>query len=263
MVQKDFLTVGELAKEMDVTVRTLQYYDKEGVLKPSEKSEGGRRLYSKKDLVKLHQILSLKYLGFSLDKIKKMMLSLDKPDEVALVLEKQYLVVEEQIKNLQQALVAINALREEVLLIEDVNFSKYADIISLLKVENKNYWVLKLFDDKLSNHVRDRFVNNRELGAELFETYITILEEAVLLKKQNEPFQSIKSIDLAEKWWNMVIGFTGGDMSLLPQLMSFNENKKGWNEEIAAKQKAVDDYIGQALTCYFSENGISIPEKEG
>ncbi len=263
MVKKDFLTVGELAKEMDVTVRTLQYYDKEGVLKPSAKSEGGRRLYSKKDLVKLHQILSLKYLGFSLDKIKKMMLSLDKPDEVALVLEKQYMVVEEQIKNLQTALAAINALREEVLSIEDVNFSKYADIISLLKMENKNYWVLKLFDDKLSDHVRDRFGDNGEMGAELFKTYTTILEEAVQLKKQNEPFESKKSLELAEKWWKMITEFTGGDMSLLPQLMSFNENKKGWNEEIAAMQKQVDDYIGRALMCYFSENGISIPEMEG
>lgn len=66
MRNSDFFTVGELAKEMDVTVRTLQYYDKEGLLKPSTKSGGGRRLYSKKDMVKLHQILSLKYLSFSL-----------------------------------------------------------------------------------------------------------------------------------------------------------------------------------------------------
>lgn len=263
MEKKDLLTVGELAKAMNVTVRTLQYYDKVGVLKPSAKSEGGRRLYSKKDLVKLHQILSLKYLGFPLEKIKYMMLSLDTPDEVALVLEKQYIVVEEQIKNLQTALAAINTLREEVLLIEEVNFSKYTDIISLLKMDNKNYWVLKLFDDKLSNHVRDRFGDNGELGVELFKTYTTILEEAVLLKKKNEPFQSKRSMELAEKWWNMITEFTGGDMSLLPQLMSFNDNKEGWNEEIAAKQKQVDDYIDQALMCYLSEKGISIPEMEG
>ena len=55
---------------MDVTVRTLQYYDREGVLSPSAESAGGRRLYTDKDLVRLHQILSLKSLGFSLDDIK-------------------------------------------------------------------------------------------------------------------------------------------------------------------------------------------------
>ena len=106
MKNKDLLTVGELAKEMDVTVRTLQYYDKEGLLKPSSKSEGGRRLYTKKDMVKLHQILSLKYLGFSLDEIKDKIFSLDDPKEVARILKSQSMIIKSQIENLKSALVA-------------------------------------------------------------------------------------------------------------------------------------------------------------
>lgn len=54
MSNKEYLTVGELSKIMNVTVRTLQYYDKEGILCPSKMSEGGRRLYSSKDIVKLN-----------------------------------------------------------------------------------------------------------------------------------------------------------------------------------------------------------------
>ena len=69
-VPQGYLTVGEVAKRMDVTVRTLQHYDKEGLLSPSALSEGGRRLYTDKDIVKLHQILSLKHLGFSLNDIR-------------------------------------------------------------------------------------------------------------------------------------------------------------------------------------------------
>ncbi|MEG0128112.1 MerR family transcriptional regulator [Clostridium sp.] len=87
MKNKDLLTVGTVAKEMDVIVRTLQYSDKQGLLNPSFKSEGGRRLYTKKDMVKLHQILSLKYLGFSLDEIKDNILSFDNPMKVARILE--------------------------------------------------------------------------------------------------------------------------------------------------------------------------------
>ena len=59
-IPQGFMTVGEVAKKMGVTVRTLQYYDKEGLLSPSAESEGGRRLYTDKDLVMLHQIISLK-----------------------------------------------------------------------------------------------------------------------------------------------------------------------------------------------------------
>ena len=43
-------TTGEVAKLCGVTVRTVQYYDARGILVPSEVSEGGRRLYSQKDV---------------------------------------------------------------------------------------------------------------------------------------------------------------------------------------------------------------------
>lgn len=39
-IPKGYMTVGELAKKMGTTVRTLQYYDKEGLLSPSSESEG-------------------------------------------------------------------------------------------------------------------------------------------------------------------------------------------------------------------------------
>ncbi|MDE6128649.1 MAG: MerR family transcriptional regulator, partial [Lachnospiraceae bacterium] len=78
-IPEGYMTVGEAAKKMGVTVRTLQYYDRENLLCPSAASEGGRRLYSDKDLIKLHQILSLKSLGFSLDDIKERLIPLDNP----------------------------------------------------------------------------------------------------------------------------------------------------------------------------------------
>ena len=67
-----YLTVGEAANKMGVTVRTLQYYERaisefmtgKVCLPPSAQSEGGRRLYTDKDLIKLHQILSLNRLAF-------------------------------------------------------------------------------------------------------------------------------------------------------------------------------------------------------
>lgn len=63
-------TVGEFAEKMKVSVRTLQYYDKQGLLKQTSHSEGGRRLYSSHDAIILQQILSLKYIGLSLEEIK-------------------------------------------------------------------------------------------------------------------------------------------------------------------------------------------------
>lgn len=96
-IPQGYMTVGEIARKMDVTVRTLQHYDREGLLSPSAMSEGGRRLYTDKDIVKLHQSLSLKHLGFSLDDIKNRLSSLDTPAEMADVLMEQAAVVRQKI----------------------------------------------------------------------------------------------------------------------------------------------------------------------
>ena len=96
-----YMTVGEVAKKMRTTVRTLQYYDKEGLLSPSAESEGGRRLYTDKDLVTLNQIISLKSLGFSLDDIKERLISLETPADVANALTEQADDIRQKIEQLQ------------------------------------------------------------------------------------------------------------------------------------------------------------------
>ena len=207
-MEKEYLTVGELAKKMGVTVRTLQYYDKENILNPSAFSEGGRRLYSKKDIVKLHQIISFKYLGFSLEDIKTQLFVLDTPEEVSKVLEFQKEVVEKQILSYQNALNALTLLQDEVKAIGTVDFSKYAEIIELLKMGNENYWAWKHFDTPLREHIAKRFGKDADAGNRIFDTYKVVLEEALSLEEQGEDPKSEKSYILAEKWWGMIMDFT-------------------------------------------------------
>lgn len=259
-MKNDFMTVGELAKCMGVSVRTLQYYDKENLLKPTAVSEGGRRLYSPKEVIKLHQILSFKSLGFSLEEIKNRILPMDTPKEFALILEQQKKALEEEIQTLREAADMLEKLHGEALAMEKVDFKKYADIIELLKMNNPAYWVYKYFDDGLADHIRNRFKDQPETGLEIFETYKTLAEEALRLNRGGESPTSEKSIALAEKWWNMVMEFTGGDMSLLPQLVAFNDKKDSWDNTMGEKQKEIDDYVEAILTAYFERNGAQAPE---
>ena len=67
-----YYTTGEFARMAHVTIRTIRYYDKKGLLKPSFINESGYRMYSDEDFLKLQKILSLKYLGFSLNEIGNM-----------------------------------------------------------------------------------------------------------------------------------------------------------------------------------------------
>ena len=107
VIPEGVMTVGQLAKKIGITIRTLQYYDNAVLAFPSVESEGGRRLYTDKDLVKLHQILSLKSLGFSLKDIKGGLISLKTPDDVAKALTEQADVLRKKIEQLKDSLVAI------------------------------------------------------------------------------------------------------------------------------------------------------------
>src|SRR5690349_3152892 len=70
------LKVGELARRTGLTVRTLHHYDEIGLLKPSQHTESGHRLYSAGDVTRLQQVVSLRQLGFSLEEVRD---CLDKP----------------------------------------------------------------------------------------------------------------------------------------------------------------------------------------
>ena len=63
------MTVHEVSKLTGVSIRTLQYYDKIGLLKPSAYSEAGYRLYDDTSLEKLQQILLFRELQFPLGEI--------------------------------------------------------------------------------------------------------------------------------------------------------------------------------------------------
>lgn len=64
MQKDDLYSSGEFAKMAHVSVRTIRYYDKQNILKPTYITDYGARFYSHEDLVRLQQILLLKYLGF-------------------------------------------------------------------------------------------------------------------------------------------------------------------------------------------------------
>ena len=256
---QDYMTVGEMAKKMGVTVRTLQYYDQQGLLSPSAESEGGRRLYTDRDMILLHQILSLKHLGFSLDAIKNHLTALETPADVAAALTEQASVLRRKIETLSESLQAIEALKTEVLQMQSVDFKKYADIIVNVQMKNNFYWLIKHFDEQTLDHIRSRF--DRDSGLAFMDAFTRLQDEALRLLKAGEPPEGQQGQALAKAFWAMVTEFTGGDTSLLPKLMEIGQFK-GTDNAWQQKQALVNRYIEPALGAYFSRLGIN-PFEEG
>lgn len=250
MEKKEYMTVGEMAKRMGTTVRTLQYYDREGLLPPSAESGGGRRLYTCKDMVRLHQIQALKSLGFSLSDIKNKLIPLEAPGEVEKLLLRQEQAVREQIGQLTETLGRLQALRKEAAQMRTVDFRKYADIIANLQLHNENYWLIKYFDGDTLDHIRSRF--DRESGAAFMERFRSLNARALKLREQKAAPESASAQALAEEFWGMVMEFTNGNLEMLPELMRFGEIL----EEHGGCQKSVNEYLQPALELYFQRTGI-------
>ena len=68
-IRRALYQAHEFAELAGVTIRTLHHYDRLGLLKPSRRTEAGYRLYSESDLVRLEQIIVLKFLGLPLKRI--------------------------------------------------------------------------------------------------------------------------------------------------------------------------------------------------
>jgi DNA-binding transcriptional MerR regulator len=64
-------SIGDLAKEFDVTLRSLRFYEDKELLFP--KRDGAKRLYSRRDRARLKLILMGKRVGFSLTEIREML----------------------------------------------------------------------------------------------------------------------------------------------------------------------------------------------
>ena len=253
-IPEGFMTVGEVAKKMGVTVRTLQYYDKEELLSPSAESEGGRRLYTDKDLVMLHQIISLKSLGFSLKDIKGRLNSLKTPDDVANALTEQADAIRINIKQLKDSLAAIEQLKTEVLQMQTVNFKKYADIIVNLQMKNDSYSLIKRFDDDTLDQIRSRF--DKKSGLDFMDRLNRLSDEIVRLQKEKVPADSEQCQQVVLEYWGLIMEFTNGDMTMLPKLMevgNIDTATNAWEE----KQKIVNDYLEPALQVYFSRLGTN------
>ncbi|GAA2735081.1 MerR family transcriptional regulator [Pedococcus aerophilus] len=106
------LTVGQVAEQFDVTVRTLHHYDEIGLLTPSDRSRAGYRLYTPEDLTRLQHVVVYRRLGFALEEVA---LLLDHPESAAQHLRRQRAAVMTRLDEMRDLVVAIDrALEREM-----------------------------------------------------------------------------------------------------------------------------------------------------
>lgn len=102
-------TVGQVAARYGITVRSLHHYDAIGLLRPSERSHAGYRLYTSDDLQRLQHVVVYRRLGFALDEVAAL---LDEPSDVVAHLKRQRCTVMDRVADLQDMVAAIDLAME-------------------------------------------------------------------------------------------------------------------------------------------------------
>lgn len=107
-------TISELAREFDVTTRTIRFYEDEGLLSP--KREGTNRVFSQRDRVRLKLALRGKRLGFSLAEIRELF-------ELYDVSRDEHKQLEEFLARLERRRAQLEQQREDIeIMLREIDF---------------------------------------------------------------------------------------------------------------------------------------------
>lgn len=159
LIMRNYYKTGEFAKLANVTERTLRYYDKIGLLKPSSILSNGYRQYTDSDLLKLQKILSLKHLGFSIEEIFPIVLEDQNLKES---FKMQIDLIDSRIKHMT----AIKDSMESIIsTINDKNID-WTKIISLIKMSNDDSNIIEHYKNAKNLNVRislhDKYSQNKQ-----------------------------------------------------------------------------------------------------
>ncbi|MGE6261175.1 MerR family transcriptional regulator [Heyndrickxia sporothermodurans] len=238
ILNKKTWKVGELAKQTGLTVRMLHHYDKIGLISPSQYSDTGHRLYTKLDIIRLQQIMSLKQLGFSLKEIRSILQKQNfNPVELIKVqlddVKKRIQLQEMLCKRLENILEQLNSE-------QDVTPEQFMNLIEVINLNKDKYFTQeqqeKLFEE-LGFEKRKQYVRE---WAEITEKI------RVEYEKGTRP-EHVEVIQLAKQWKDFLDRLTIKD----PEISKAAERYYKENPKIGEKfgiGEQLSDYIKKAVS---------------
>ena len=112
--KEQLTSIGEIAKELDMSQRTIRYYEEIGLLNSIKRVEAGRRVYTDMDLRRLKLIKRLKIMGMTLSEMQELeaMWTIEKSTDK--VLGRLLELMSNQLRRLDDRIADLNILRNEI-----------------------------------------------------------------------------------------------------------------------------------------------------
>ena len=199
MTQEGYFSVGELAHRVGVTVRTIQYYDQEGLLSPSAKGPQNQRLYSEENVKDLYRILTLKYLGLSLADIKSDAGFFEDNKSFHSLADHHMDDIEKSFQQLFKRLSTLRALLDKTGKCDsdEVDWEDLAQTIESCQDESQFFWRLTCIrEDDIERAHNDAEIVREEMVSKWHE----LIADAIRLISEGEAVDSERNRDLAKRY---------------------------------------------------------------
>jgi len=226
--------VQEFAALTGVTVRALHHYDRLGLLQP-RRTSSGYRLYGRRELQRLEQIVALKFIGVPLQQIKAI---LDRnapglPD----ALRMKRIMLEDKRQLLDRAIQAIREAEQSFAAGGGPDAEILKKIIEVIEMQSNNDWTQKYYSAealaRIKEHHPEWTPESRDKGRQDWLDLFHDVEAALEEDPAGEKAQA-----LAERWKNMELTFTCGDPEIAQGVNRMWTDKANWTERMK-------DYMAQ------------------
>ncbi|HLK58179.1 MAG TPA: MerR family transcriptional regulator [Chthonomonadaceae bacterium] len=268
-MKRPFYRTGQFARRASVTIRTLRYYDRMGLLSPSQHTETGHRLYTEQDLFRLQHILALKFLGFSLEEIK---CNLRRgPQQLGAVLAQQRQMMQEKRKQLDAIIQAL-AHTESLVHAGECEWEALIRVIQVIQMEQKTEWVKKYlnedqlekmkalsadaYSEEAAQKLRDRQWTEED-QKRVSAQWAYVAEESQRLAAAGADPAGEEAQALAKLKSDLLFAFTQGDPDIEAGLAKFWQN----HNALPADQRPLAGVVPVAVTPGSGDAGQAFLEK--
>jgi len=244
---------SEFADRAGVTVRTLHHYDRLGLLKPSGRTAAGYRLYGERDFARLQQIVTLKFIGFPLNQIKKL---LDRRDfDLAKALRFQRRIVEEKRKQLDEAIRALDWAEYVVNSTNNPGPEAFTRIIEVINMSKDMEWTKKYYSEEAQAAIANRNVP-REVIEQAQRDWAQLIKEVEASLGEDPASDKVQA--LAARWVELIKGFTGGNKAIQQGLNKMYADRANWPATMPKPfSDDVQQFMTKAVTIYKQNTDIS------
>lgn len=219
--------INEFAGRAKVTVRTLQYYDRLGLLRPQRRNAKGFRLYSESEFARLQQILTLKFIGFSLAQIREILGQQE--FNLAKTLQLQRKILEAQRLRLNFALEAISRAEKTFKENGETDWESFHKIIEVIDMEQNTDWTKKYYSDEAQKKVEARKnLWSPELQERVTRDWSELVQDIEAAMKDGTNPNESRAQMLAARWQKLLLEFTSGDKSIQTGLNKMYADKANW-----------------------------------